>query len=84
MDSDRSEAAVVKPPFSIRENPERREQFFALQTGVPAGLRPLLRAWAVNMYLDSERDALDFTKLTELELLIDRQITPDKKHAHGT
>ena len=77
VNSDKNDQAAVKPPFSIREDPERREQFFALQTGVPAGLRPLLRAWAVNMYLDSERKAIDFTKLTELELLIDRQITPD-------
>ena len=69
---------MVRPPFSVRQDPERHEEFFAVQTGISDGLRPLLRLWAVNMYLNSERDALDFTKLTELELLIDRQITPDR------
>ena len=77
MNSDKSDQAAVKPPFSTRQDPEQHEEFFALQTGISDGLRPLLRTWAINVYRDSETGNIDYIKLTDLELLIDRQITPD-------
>ena len=73
----------MKPPFSVRQDPERHEEFFAVQTGISDGLRPLLRSWAINMYLDAERDDIKLAKLTHLELSIDQQITPDGLRSSG-
>ena len=77
MNNDKSDRPVVKPPFSIRQDPAQHEEFFALQTGISEGLQPLLRSWAIKMYSDSERGGIRLAKLTNLELLIDQQITPD-------
>ena len=77
MNNDKSDRPVVKPPFSIRQDPAQHEEFFALQTGISDGLQPLLRSWAIKMYSDSERGDIRLAKLTNLELLIDQQITPD-------
>ena len=36
---------VVRPPLSVRQNPERLDEFQALHEGVSAGLRPSLLSW---------------------------------------
>ena len=64
----------MKPPFSIRQDPERREEFYALQPGVPAGLRPALRDFTVKMYLHSNGFEINRARLTRLELSINKQI----------
>ena len=43
-------AMVVRPPFSVRQNPERLDEFHALHEGVPAGLRPSLLSWTKMRY----------------------------------
>lgn len=75
---------MVRPPFSVRQDSEQREAFFALQTGIGDGLRPLLRTWAINMYRESERNEIDYTKLTNLELSIDQQVTPDSRRVDAS
>ena len=75
---------MVKPPFSVRQDAEQREEFFALQTGISDGLRPLLRTWAIDMYRESELNEIDYTKLTDLELSIDQQVTPDSRRVDAS
>lgn len=48
---------MVKPPFSIRTDPERLEEFFVVREGVPDGLMPSLLDWAGQRYWDAEWSA---------------------------
>ena len=76
---------MVKPPFSKRQNPERLEEFHALQEGVPEGLLPSLRDWTESEYASltgargslHRRRVVSAEKLRLLERRTDRQIMPD-------
>ena len=68
---------MVKPPFSIRRDPEQRQKWSALQQGVPPGLLPSLRDWTIARYFDSGNHVLADARLKQLELRANRQITPD-------
>ena len=68
---------MVKPPFSIRRDPELRQKWSALQRGVPPGLLPSLRDWTIARYFDSDDHVLADARLKQLELRANRQITPD-------
>ena len=46
---------MVKPPFSVRQNPERQEKFVALRKGIPDGLRPSLLKWTMFQYTGVEQ-----------------------------
>lgn len=39
-----------KPPFSIRQDPQHSEEYFALRDGIPDYLRPSLLSWAAAHY----------------------------------
>lgn len=43
---------MVKPPLSVRSDPERHEAFLVLREGVPASLMPSLLDWVVDHYVD--------------------------------
>ena len=77
MNSDSGTQPVVKPPFSIRRDPEQRQKWFALQQGVPPGLLPSLRDWTIAIYFDSGNHVLADARLKQLELRANRQITSD-------
>ena len=42
---------MVRPPFSVRHDPERLEEFSVLREGVPAGLLPSLLDWVRYRYV---------------------------------
>ena len=71
---------MVKPPFSIRLNPERQEEFVALRKGIPSGLRPSLLRWTMFRYAGS--DDVGYLGVYEymlglLERLTDKIVLPD-------
>ena len=77
MTSDGSEAPAVKPPFSMRQNPEKVEEFYALREGIPEGLVSSLTGWVVTMY--SDNGVMDRTRVSYLERITDRQIFEDNE-----
>ena len=74
MDCNRSEAPAVKPPFSMRQNPEQVEEFFALQQGITDGLLQSLLDWTVSQYASVDVWLTDQDKLGHLERIVDRHI----------
>ena len=67
--------AMVKPPLSVRQNPERLPEFHALHESVPVGLRPSLLDWTVNHYARSPTFTNE-TRLGRLERVVNRELIP--------
>ncbi len=67
---------VVRPPFSVRQNPERLDEFRALHEGVPAGLRPSLLSWMKMRYSSYGPTFADEAKVGHLERTINRDVVP--------
>ena len=76
MDSDRSDQAVVKVPFSKRHDSEEREEFVALRKGIPAGLHPSLLKWSRVAFLEELPTGLKVkqAKLEYVERLTNRTL----------
>ena len=65
---------VVRQPLSVRQNPERLEEFYALIEGVPDGLRPSLLSWAKMQYSSYGPTFADEAKVGHLERTINREL----------
>ena len=65
---------MVRPPFSVRSDPQQRAAFHALQQGVPSGLLPSLLDWALNQYASMPGVLTDEGKLGHLERIVGRNI----------
>ena len=70
---------MVKPPFSVRSDPRRLEQFFVLREGVPEGLLPSLVGWTAGQYT-KRWDGLrlgDRESISRLERVLERTLPYD-------
>ena len=70
---------MVKPPLSVRNDPQRLEQFFVLREGVPEGLLPSLVEWAVGQYTrrwDGRRVG-DRESIARLERVLEQALSHD-------
>ena len=65
---------VVRPPLSVRQNPERLDEFQALHEGVSAGLRPSLLSWTKMRYASYGPTFADEAKVGHLERTINREV----------
>ena len=65
---------MVRPPFSVRSDPEQHEAFYALRQGVPAGLLPSLLGWTLDQYASMPGVLTDEDKLGHLERVVGRHI----------
>ena len=69
----------MKPPFSVRGNPQRQKRFVALRKGIPDGLRPSLLAWTMFQYTGVEQLVslgVYEDKVGLLERLTDKTVLP--------
>ena len=65
---------MVRPPFSLRQDPEQVEEFLAVQRGVTEGLRPSLLRWTLEQYSGLILGVTDQGKLERLERILGRQV----------
>ena len=70
------QAAVVKPLFSERYDPEKREQYDALQEGIPDFLFPSLLDWTIERYRRSSSGMPDRQMILRLEVKVRRTLPP--------
>ena len=70
---------MVKPPFSVRQDPERCEEFFVLRKGIPDGLRQSVMSWTHRRYMHHWRNAVtpDHEAIARLERVLDRELPHD-------
>lgn len=70
---------MVKPPLSIRSNPQQLEQFFVLREGVPDGLLPSLVEWTVRQFSDrwGGRAIANDASIARLERVLGRELPHD-------
>ena len=73
------QAAVVKPPFSKRHDPERREEFDSLHDGIPDFLFPSVIDWTLERFFPGMQ-GIDQQMLLSLERRIRRALPPLAKH----
>ena len=70
----------MKPPLSMRHDPKQIDKFFALQGGIPDGLRPSLLNLTLNLYVEETpwgTHQVDVGKLQHLERITNHIILPD-------
>lgn len=84
MYSDTKWPGGIKPPFTIRENPDMHESYFALREGIPDSLLPSLLDWSLEHYTMPMRVIIAGSGryvnqdcLNRLERIIDQQVLPD-------
>ena len=70
---------MVKPPFSERHDPERRQQFDRLHEGIPDFLFPSVVDWTLEHFL-SGMQVIDQQMILRLERRIRRALPPPAKH----
>ncbi len=71
---------MVKPPLSVRNDPERHEAFFVLRAGVSPALLPSLLDWVQDQYIQSQyTGSVYIDALRRLERRLDRTL-PDTVH----
>ena len=70
---------VVRPPLSVRQNPERLDEFHALNEGIPAGLRPSLLGWILDRYASFGGAFADVRRVRHLERTINREVLPGSR-----
>ncbi|MDE0135830.1 MAG: hypothetical protein OXH86_09385 [Acidimicrobiaceae bacterium] len=64
---------MVKPPLSVRNDPERHEAFMAVREGVPTSLMPSLLDWATDYY-SYGWDGIRMDSVRRLERRLDRTL----------
>lgn len=69
---------MVRPPFSVRQDPGRLDAFHALHEGVPEGLRPSLVAWTLDRYCSFSSMFTDEGSVGHLERTINREVVPGR------
>ena len=77
MDSDEEHPGAVRPPFSIRQDPDKLEEFYALREGIPQGLLSSLIEWLMSIYSESDHrrvPRMNRTRVSYLERITDRRI----------
>ena len=71
----------MKPPFLVRENPDRHESYFVLREGIPDTLLPSLLAWSMEHYTRPLRGIsgrlVNENRLNRLERIIEQKVLPD-------
>ena len=67
---------VLRRPLSVRQNPERLEEFYALNEGVADGLRPSLLSWTLERYSSFGGAITDERRVGHLERTINRDLMP--------
>ena len=67
---------VVRPPFSVRQNPELLDEFHALNEGIPAGLRPSLLGWTLDRYASFGGPFANVRQVGHLERTVNREVLP--------
>ena len=84
MNSDTKWPGGIKPPFTVRENPEMHESYFVLREGIPDTLLPSLLAWSLAHYTTPMRGVITGSgryvnqdRLNRLERIIDQKVLPD-------
>lgn len=70
---------MVKPPFSVRNDPRQIEQFFVLREGVPAGLLQSLVAWVIRHYQYAQSSFTDHASIARLERVVERSLPYDSR-----
>ena len=70
---------MVKPPFPVRQNPERHDSYLALREGIPENLLPSLLAWTLEQYTRwvVGTTLVNQDRLNRLERIIDHRVLPD-------
>ena len=71
--------AITKPPFSIRYNPQRAQEYQMCNEAIPEGLKNSLRAWAEQQYGDkpSGNHLVSRNRLLTLERKLRLQLVED-------
>ena len=79
MASDRGKAPAVKPPLSVRQNPDMQESYFALRKGIPDSLLPSLLSWSLEHYTQWVMGVtlVNQDRLNRLERIIELKVLPD-------
>lgn len=67
---------MVKPLFSERHNPEKREQYDTLQEGIPDFLFPSLLDWTIEHYSRYSPGKPDRQMILRLEVKVRRALPP--------
>ena len=70
---------MVKPPFSERHDPERREEFDRLHEGIPDFLFPSVIDWTLEHFFTGTQN-IDQQMILRLERRIRRALPPLAKH----
>ena len=86
MNSDTKWPGGIKPPFTVRENPDVHESYFVLREGIPDSLLPSLLDWSLEHYTTPMRVIISGSGryvnqdcLNRLERIIDQKVLPDAR-----
>ena len=80
MSSDTEWAGGIRPPFTVRNNPDLHDFFFRLRDEIPDYLFPTLIGWTIDHYSQRYIDGvrIDRSSLQKLERITSQQVLPEE------